>query len=72
MKTEHELIIEINGLTLFIEEQFPELIKYLNEQPITIPNSEMDTVGIESLIQYRDALQSMLNRYSDSHQTPDK
>ena len=39
MKTEKELNADILKKTLMIQEKFPELSKYIEEMPITIPIS---------------------------------
>lgn len=46
MKTENQLTIAILEITMKIRNEYPELIKYLAELPVTIPdisNPEINT-----------------------------
>jgi hypothetical protein len=58
---------KILKLTTTIRTKYPELIKYLDEMPITIPNKKHPDVGIKSLTDYYDSLNAILNRYFLDH-----
>jgi hypothetical protein len=69
MKTEEELNAEILAATLKIQEHAPELLKYIGEMPITIPDGEsgLDNNGI--LADYLDSLNQLLKKYEKEKQT---
>lgn len=58
---------EINELTFKIEQEYPELYGFLNENPITIPTSEDPQINTETLADYLDTLNQLLKHYSTSH-----
>jgi hypothetical protein len=60
METEHELNQKIISVTMLIQELHPELSKYLNEMPVTIPNEEHPHINIEILKEYYDSLLQIL------------
>lgn len=66
MKKLQQLSKEINELTLKIEQEYPELYKYLDENPITIPNNggEMTT---KSFSDYLNSLKEILNHHMQTH-----
>jgi len=64
-----ELTQEINELTFKIEQEFPELYGFLNENPITIPTSERPQINTENLADYLDSLNQLLKHYLSSHNT---
>lgn len=67
MKTVAELNENILKITATIRDEFPELIKYLNEMPVTIPNQNTPEINIDSLKQYYDSLLDILWDYSPNH-----
>lgn len=68
MKTEQELNADIMNITLVINEKFPELTKFIEEMPVTIPNSKTPEVNIIQLENYYHSLMTMVNEYSATHQ----
>ena len=67
MKTLQELTKEISSLTLKIEQEYPELYQYLDENPITICNIQHPKMTIKVMHQYLDALKQLLEHYILSH-----
>jgi len=63
MKTELELNEMILGITNTIRERDPELLKYLNEMPITIPYAENPVITTKTLTSYYDSLVILLEDY---------
>lgn len=63
MKTEKELNAKILEITLRIQEEFPELSKYIAELPITIPNEATPEININVLEEYYKTLQIILSDY---------
>ena len=61
-----KLLTEITGLTSEIETQHPELYRYLDENPMTLPamgNPEIDRKVLEAYLQ---SLQQQLKHYLES------
>ncbi len=67
MKTEKELMENISKLTTTIRAEFPELMKFLNEMPETIPNVESPEITRKSLEEYFDSLENLLLKYAPNH-----
>jgi hypothetical protein len=70
METEKELNSQIMLLTLKIHEKHPELAKYLNEMPVTIPHEASPEITIKALKDYCNSLEKLLNEYGVDHSTP--
>tara|TARA_R110002050_G_scaffold54303_4_gene122958 strand:+ start:51070 stop:51282 length:213 start_codon:yes stop_codon:yes gene_type:complete len=67
METEKRNILsEISTLTRVIEEQYPELQKYLNESRSTIPQGDIKSSKIENetLSEYRNSLKELIQNYA--------
>jgi len=60
-----ELILnaKILKVTLRIREQYPELIKYLEEVTDTIPYNKDPEITLKNLNAYYETIQTMLNEY---------
>jgi quercetin dioxygenase-like cupin family protein len=67
MKTEKELNEKIIALTMQIRERYPELSKFLNEMPITIPNESSPEINIKILEEYNESVSNMLKKYELPH-----
>ena len=63
MKTEKELNDDILNITMTIKDTFPELSKYIEEMPITIPNSSNPEINIKTLTDYYESLEGLLKKY---------
>ncbi len=58
---------KILKITMNIKDHHPELSKYLEEMPVTIPLEENPKITYEILRQYYESLNSMLNKYLLEH-----
>lgn len=65
-KIETNIISEISTLTRVIEDQYPELQKYLDESRITLPQGDFKSgkMDIRTLEDYRDSLKELIKRYN--------
>ena len=63
MHTETELNEKILAKTQEIKEKHPELEKYINEMPVTIPNSEKPEINIEVLNAYYESLCNIVRQF---------
>jgi hypothetical protein len=67
MKTESQLNEEILKITNTIRSEFPELVKFLNEMPITIPIDNSPEINIQILEKYLNSLIDLVKNYKLSH-----
>lgn len=67
MKTEKELNDNIQKMMTTIREEFPELIKFLNEMPETIPDVAHPEINTKILQDYFNSLESLLLKYAPNH-----
>jgi len=67
MKTEAQVNDDILKITMKIQQQFPELVQYITEMPVTIPDSNDPEISIKKLQEYYDSLTALVNKYSPSH-----
>ncbi|MBD98793.1 MAG: hypothetical protein CMO34_03035 [Verrucomicrobia bacterium] len=68
MKRLQELTKEINELTLKIEQEYPELYQYLDENPMTIPCCEQPELNTKNFSEYLDSLKQLLKHHIRNHQ----
>lgn len=68
MKLSQNILSEIMQITRDIEENYPELEKYLNERPMTLPdeNDLEARVDNEALKQYLSSLKNLVKKYKKS------
>jgi AAA15 family ATPase/GTPase len=64
MKTENEIEEAILKITMKINTEYPELSKYLEEMPVTIPDIKNPEINIKILQDYYNSLDSILKKYS--------
>lgn len=62
MKTEKELNAKIMSLTLEIREKRPELVNFLEEMPITIPNGNDPEITHKILKDYIESLKNLIKK----------
>lgn len=62
MKTEKELNARIMELTNKIREERPELVKYIDEMPITIPSDSAPEISQKILKDYIISLKDLLKK----------
>jgi len=67
IETEAFLNAEILNITLKIKKDYPELAKYIDEMPITIPNVKDPEITRENLKLYLESLKSALIKYDHDH-----
>ncbi|MFV7235728.1 MULTISPECIES: hypothetical protein [Flavobacterium] len=67
METEKELNDAILKMTLKIQNEYPELSKYLIEMPVTIPDIINPKINIKTLKDYYESLNSILKEYVPNH-----
>ena len=63
MKTEKEFNDAILEITLKIRNEHPELIKYLDELPLTIPDVSSPEINRKVLSDYLQSLEKILKKY---------
>ena len=67
MESQNDLNDKIRLTTIKIQEEHPELIKYINEIPINfLPNSEKG-INNKELKGYLDSLNNLLETYAKKH-----
>ena len=68
METIEELNAKIMKITMVIQADYPELSKYLNEMPVTIPNQKEPEIDQKNLQKYYDSLIELFRNYVAEHQ----
>jgi len=63
MKTTQHLLQDISTFTLKIENNYPELYKFLDEEPITIPNVQHPHIDYNVLKDYLMGLKILVKKY---------
>lgn len=66
-ETEKELNAKILKITMTIKDKYPELSKYIEEMPVTIPDVKHPEVTPNNLKAYYDSLNSTLSKYILEH-----
>jgi hypothetical protein len=66
MKTEAAINTDINTLTDTMDTQFPELLKYVDEMPITNPDINNPKINATTLNEYYDSLNNLINKYQEN------
>jgi hypothetical protein len=67
MKTEKEIEDAILKITMKIQNQYPELSKYLAEMPVTVPDIKTPEINIKNLQEYYNSLLALLKKYAPNH-----
>jgi hypothetical protein len=67
MKNELDINNGIIKTSIEIENKFPELSKFIDEMPVTIPNKKSPKINSEVLEDYLLSLNSLLNKYAATH-----
>lgn len=67
MESINDLNKKITNITMLIQEKYPELSKFLNEFPITIPKEESPEINISILKDYFNSLDTLLKDYIIQH-----
>jgi hypothetical protein len=67
MKKLQQQTKEINELTLKIEQEYPELYKYLDETPVTIACCDHPELTVKTFSDYLDSLKNLLQNHIETH-----
>ena len=65
MESETELNAKILAITNKIKQSHPELLKYLDEMPVTIPDVEKPEVNVDTLRAHYESLCELLKKFPD-------
>ena len=68
MENQRRIVSEIMHLISDMETQYPEIYRFLDEDPITIPSSAQPELNQNTLAEYSDDLRELLKRHLQSHQ----
>ena len=60
MENENEINAKIMEVTLKIQDEHPELVEFLNEMPVTVPNKNKPEINTKQLEDYYDSLVNMV------------
>ncbi|MEH0155772.1 hypothetical protein V6R21_16605 [Limibacter armeniacum] len=61
-----DLLQEISLITLEIEDNYPELYQYLDENPITIPSNAHPEMDFETMKSYLQSLKELLKKHIET------
>jgi hypothetical protein len=62
-----KLFKEITGLTLDMETNYPELYRYLDKNPLTLPVSSHPHIDKSELQEYLHGLRELLRHHLETH-----
>jgi hypothetical protein len=62
-----DLNSKIMEITIIIKDKYPELLKYLDEMPVTIPSEKNPEITLKNLSAYYESLNTVLNKYKLEH-----
>lgn len=68
MKELRTLLEAITKLTLYIELNYPELYRFLDENPLTLPAGPHPEISREELQEYLEGLHQMLKHHLETHE----
>ena len=63
METEKEINDKILAITMEIQSKHPELLKFLDEVPVTIPTESSPEINRKVSNDYYDSLRNILKKY---------
>ena len=67
MKDLHNILREIIQLTVNIETNYPELYRFLDENPMTIPATKHPHVDKVVMQEYLESLKQLLQHHLETH-----
>ena len=67
MKKLHKVLNEITELTTNIETNYPELYRFLDENPITIPTNDHPHIDQVTMQDYLESLKQLLKHHLETH-----
>ena len=68
MKNLQKILQEITQLTTNIETNYPELYRYLDENPLTLPTMDKPHMDKQVLESYLKSLKQLLRHHLETHQ----
>jgi hypothetical protein len=68
MKNLQNILQEITQLTTNIETNYPELYRYLDENPLTLPTMDKPHMDKKVLESYLKSLEELLRHHLETHQ----
>lgn len=71
METEKILIDKIMAITQKMNENCPEIAKYISEMPSANPDESNPDINIKNLREYYDSLIQLLKKYKQNHLIPE-
>ena len=63
------VLSEITRLTTTLETEYPELYRFLDENPMTLPTGDETSLNLETMQNYLQSLKQLLKTYSKAHNT---
>lgn len=69
MKTISNWEEDILNITMKMQNEFPELSKYLSEMPQNFSGNDKDVINIRNMEAYYNTLADVLEEYSKTHQS---
>jgi len=70
MRQLNKLLREITQLTDNLETNYPELYKFLDETPFTIPAENHPKIDKKVLLNYLESLRELLKHHLETHPAP--
>ncbi|MFP5039812.1 hypothetical protein [Parasediminibacterium sp. JCM 36343] len=67
MKTAHQLEEDILAITMTINEQYPELSKFITEMPLKNQSESNPEINTKNLQDYYNSLQVLVKNYIPTH-----
>ena len=67
MKSLKKINADILKITMEIQNSYPEIAKYLNEMPVTLPDLKDPLINRKAMQDYYDSLCVLLKKYSTNH-----
>lgn len=67
MQNIRKILSEISKTIKNIETNYPGVYKYLDENPVTIPNQEDPKIGVKELRDYLDDLKDLIKKHIKEH-----
>lgn len=67
MKNLQDILTQITSVTTNIETNYPELYKFLGENPVTIPSTVHPNINIAVMQDYLESLKLLLKQYIKTH-----
>ncbi|WP_341226989.1 hypothetical protein [uncultured Arcticibacterium sp.] len=65
MKDLQRITKKINDITLKIEQSYPELYQYLEENPMTLPSDDSEGVNKKAFQEYLESLEELIANHKE-------